>query len=134
MALLSTLGKHKNTGLLIIRIGLGCMFMMHGYGKLIGGPELWKGVGAAMGNVGITFLPVFWGFLAALTEALGGFLLLIGLAFRPASLLLAFVMLIASIFHLQTQGLMDASHAIELGVVFVGLAFVGPGKYSVDKR
>jgi len=134
MALLSTLGKYKNTGLLIIRVGLGLMFIMHGYPKIVGGPEMWKGVGGAMSNVGVTFVPVFWGFLAAITETLGGFLLLIGLAFRPATLFLAFVMLIASLFHFKTEGLMAASHAIELGIVFVGLAFVGPGKYSVDKR
>ena len=134
MALLSTLGNYKNTGLLIIRIGLGLMFIMHGYPKIMGGPEMWKGVGGAMGNVGITFLPTFWGFLAAITETFGGFLLLIGLAFRPAALLLTFVMLVASLFHLKTEGLMSASHAIEMGIVFVGLAFVGPGRYSVDKR
>jgi len=134
MALLSTLGKYKNTGLLIIRVGLGIMFIMHGYPKIVGGPDMWKGVGGAMGNVGITFAPVFWGFLAAITETFGGFLFMIGLAFRPASLLLAFVMLIATLFHYKSEGLMSASHAIELGIVFIGFAFVGPGKYSVDKR
>lgn len=39
MALLASLGKYRNTGLLIIRIGLGVMMMLHGYPKLLGGPE-----------------------------------------------------------------------------------------------
>ncbi|QNL51230.1 DoxX family protein [Olivibacter sp. SDN3] len=134
MAILSTLGNYRNTGLLLIRAVLGIMFIMYGYPKIAGGPEMWKGVGAAMGNVGITFGHSFWGFLAALTETLGGFLLIIGFAFRPATLLLAFVMFIAALFHYKTEGFMSASHPIELGFIFIGLALIGPGKYSVDKR
>ena len=134
MALLSTLGNYKNTGLLIIRAALGMMFIMYGYPKIMGGPDMWKGVGTSMNHVGINFGYTFWGFLAAITETLGGFLLIIGLAFRPAVLLLAFVMLIAALHHYKMEGFVSAGHPIELLFVFVGLALVGPGKYSVDKR
>ena len=135
MAALSSLSKFKNTGLLLIRIGLGIMFIMHGYPKLLGGPDRWEGVGSAMGNIGITFLPMLWGLLAALAETVGGICFLLGLYFRPVAIALAFTMLIAALSHLgRGDGLMGASHAIEIGVVFVGLAFMGPGKYSVDKR
>jgi uncharacterized membrane protein YphA (DoxX/SURF4 family) len=34
----------------------------------------------------------------------------------------------------QGDGLGGAAHAIELAFVFAGLIFVGPGKYSVDKK
>jgi|SRR5690606_4835853 len=135
MAALSSLSKFKNTGLLLIRLGLGIMFVMHGYPKLLGGPDRWEGVGNAMGNLGITFMPMFWGLLAALAETVGGACLLLGLFFRPIALVLAFTMLVASVSHLERgDGLKGASHAIEMGVVFLGLAFVGPGRYSVDKR
>lgn len=135
MAALSSLSKFKNTGLLLIRVGLGIMFVMHGYPKLLGGPDRWESVGSAMGHMGITFLPVFWGLLAALAETVGGVCFLLGLYFRPIALVLAFTMLVAALSHLgRGDGLKGASHAIEIGVVFVGLAFVGPGKYSVDKR
>lgn len=135
MAALSSLGKFKNTGLLILRLGLGFMFIMHGYPKLLGGPERWEGVGHAMGSLGIDFFPVFWGLMAALTETIGGILFVLGLFFRPASLFLAFTMLVAAVFHLgQGDGLMGSSHSIELGIVFLGLAFVGPGRYSIDKK
>ena len=135
MALFGTLGKYKNTGLLLLRIGLGVMMMTHGLPKLNAGVERWEGVGSAMGNIGITFFPVFWGLMAALAETIGGFLFVIGLAFRPACLVMAFTMLIASINHIAGgDGLSGASHAIELGFVFFGLMFVGPGKYSVDKK
>lgn len=135
MALLASLGKYRNTGLLIMRVGLGVMFMLHGYPKLLGGPETWTGVGSAMKHIGITFLPAVWGLLAAVTETFGGFLILIGLAFRPVCLLITFTMLVAATMHLQTSpDYMQASQAIEMGFVFFGLAFVGPGKYSIDKK
>jgi putative oxidoreductase len=135
MALLASFGKYRNTGLLITRIGLGIMFMMHGYPKLLGGPEQWESIGGAMKNAGIDFIPVFWGLLAAVTETFGGFLILIGLAFRPVCLLLTFTMAIAASVHLNSnEGFMSASHAIEVGFVFFGLAFIGPGTYSVDKK
>ena len=135
MAIFASLGKYKNTGLLIIRISLGILFMLHGYPKLLGGPEKWEAIGGSMKNVGITFVPVFWGLMAALTETFGAFLFLLGLAFRPVCLLLVFTMTIAAILHLSKgDGVSGASHAIEAGVVFLGLTLVGPGKYSVDKK
>lgn len=135
MALFSNLGKYKNTGLLIIRVGLGIMFMFHGYPKLLGGPESWNAVGDAMKHTGVTFFPMGWGFLAAATETIGGLFIILGLAFRPACILLTITMIVASIMHLKTgDGIGGASHAIEAAVVFFGLTFIGPGKYSVDKK
>ena len=45
-------------------------------------------------------------------------------------------MIIASLVHLldPKQGINEASHAIELGIVFLSLIFIGPGKYSIDKK
>jgi putative oxidoreductase len=34
----------------------------------------------------------------------------------------------------EGQGIGGAAEAIEDAIVFAGLIFVGPGKYSVDKR
>ena len=135
MAIFSNLGKYKNTGLFIMRAVLGIMFIFHGYPKLLGGPDKWTAVGDAMKYTGVSFFPVGWGLLAAATETFGGFLVLIGLAFRPATLLLTITMIVAATMHLKTgDGLNGASHAIEAAAVFLGLTFLGPGKYSVDKR
>ena len=136
MAIFESLGKYRNTGLLIIRVGLGVMMMAHGFPKLAGGPDMWTKIGGNMSVVGIDFFPLGWGFMAAATESIGGLFLLLGLFFRPAALLLLFTMIIASLVHLSDpkQGFMDASHAIELGIVFLGLVFIGPGKYSIDKK
>ncbi|MBM3401005.1 MAG: DoxX family protein [Bacteroidetes bacterium] len=135
MALLDSLSKYRNTGLLIIRIGLGILFMFHGYPKLLGGPEQWEAIGGAMKNLGITFAPAVWGLIAGLTETFGGFLILLGLAFRPVCVLLTFNLMVAALMHLKAgEDFMAASQAIETGCMFFGLLFIGPGKYSVDKK
>ncbi|WPU99362.1 DoxX family protein [Mucilaginibacter sp. cycad4] len=135
MALLGNLGNYKNFGLLIIRIGLGIMFIYHGYPKLMGGVKSWEHLGGSMKYVGIHFWPIVWGLLAAVAECFGGFLLIIGLVFRPVCILLFINLVVAALMHLRTGGgLSDAAHAIEDAIVFAGLIFIGPGKYSVDKK
>jgi putative oxidoreductase len=135
MAFFSGLGNYKNFGLLVIRAGLGVMFIYHGLPKLLGGPSKWEHLGTATGYVGIHFLPVVWGLLSACTETFGGFLLILGLAFRPVCLLLVIELVVAAIFTFgQSGSLGDATHAIEDAVTFAGLLFVGPGKYSMDKK
>ena len=64
--LLKFLGKYRDAGLLILRIGLGAAFMIHGLPKLTDGPKLWASLGKSMGLIGIDFLPVFWGFIWAI--------------------------------------------------------------------
>lgn len=135
MAILDNLGKYRNTGLLILRVGLGAMMMVHGLPKIMGGLDKWTALGGSMKVIGIDFIPTFWGFMAAATESFGGFLLVLGLFFRPVNMLLAFTMLIATLVHFgKGEGILGASHAIELAIVFLALIFIGPGKYSVDKK
>jgi putative oxidoreductase len=134
---MSTSPINKDVGLLLIRLGIGfSMMAFHGYTKITGGTELWAGVGANMGHLGIGFAPVFWGFLAAFSEFAGSILLILGVLFRPAALMLAFTMFIAILTHLNMPadapraGLSGAAHAIELLVVYVGLFLTGPGRYA----
>lgn len=135
MPFLANLGKYRNTGLLILRIGVGGMFILHGYPKLVGGPESWEAVGKSMQHLGIDFFPKGWGVLAGVTETFGGFLLMLGLAFRPVCLALTVTMIVAATHHLASgEGISGASHAIEAGFLFFSLLFIGPGKYSVDKK
>lgn len=141
--LLSPSTQAVNFGLLVLRIGIGVMFILHGEGKMFGGPEKWLKLGGAMENIGITFLPTVWGFLAAFAEFGGGILLILGLVFRPACFMMLFTMFIAALVHwvdAAAEGealrgkIMSGSHAIELGIVFLTLLFTGPGKYSVDNK
>ena len=135
MAYLSKIENFKDQGLLIARIGLGGMMIFHGLPKLIGGVAKWEAIGGSMQNLGITFIPVFWGFMASAAEGVGGLLILLGLLFRPAALLIIFTMIVAAIQHLSAgDGLMGASHAIETGLAFFILLFPGPGRFSLDNK
>ena len=132
---LTFLNKHRHIGLLVLRIGIGLMFILHGAPKLFGGPEKWGQIGGAMSSLGIGFAPAFWGFMAAVSEFFGGICLIVGFVFRPACILLTITMLVAAISHLSKgDGLGGASHAIELGIVFLSLILIGAGKYSLDEK
>ncbi|HOY32445.1 MAG TPA: DoxX family protein [Bacteroidales bacterium] len=121
-------------GLLILRTGIGIMFILHGMPKLTGGPATWDFLGAQMNIIGVGFGFTFWGFMAALSETLGGLLLIPGLFVRPAALLMLFTMIIAALMHLSSgDGLKGASHAIEMGIVFLSVIFTGAGRYSLDR-
>jgi len=125
--------KNPDLGLLVLRLGMGVMFMVHGVPKLTGGPPKWIKLGKAMENLGIDLFPGFWGLMAALAETFGGALMAVGLFFRPALFFLTFTMVVATLAHLgKGDSVKKASHAIEAGVVFLGILFIGPGKYSLD--
>ena len=133
--ILTFLDKHRDIGLLILRIGFGLMFLYHGLPKLFGGPEKWEGLGGAMATFGITFIPAFWGFMAAISEALGGLCLILGLFFRPACILLTITMVVAAASHLgRGEGVRGAAHALKAGTVFLSFILIGPGKYSLDEK
>lgn len=135
MLALKFLGKLRDVGLLVMRVGLGVSFIVHGSSKMFGGPEMWAQVGQAMGLWGVTVYPTFWGFMAAFAEFGGGFLFILGFLFRPAAILLVVTMAVATTMHVaKGDGFSVWAHAAELGVVFLGLVFVGPGKLSIDRE
>jgi len=130
----SYLGKYRDFGLLALRLGVGVMFLFHGWPKLIGGPDQWTALGGAVGYLGIHLFPMFWGLMAAVSELFGGVCLILGVVFRPACLLLVCTMAVAATMHFgRGDSLQTASHAIELGFVFFGLLFVGPGRFGFGR-
>ncbi len=125
----------RDFGLFLLRVGTGVAFMMHGLPKLQGGPEYWEQIGTAMANLGITFAPVFWGFMAALAEFGGGLLLLMGLFLRPVTLALFITMAVATVMHIKKGDDFNTySHALEAGILFISLLFIGPGRFSLDQQ
>ncbi len=127
--------RYREHGLLFLRVGLGTMFVTHGWPKLAGGSAQWAKLGKSMKYVGVDFAPEIWGFLAGISELGGGVLLALGLLFRPACLALLGTMIVAAMSHLgRGQSLLAASHAIEDGIIFAALALIGPGAYAIDAR
>jgi putative oxidoreductase len=120
------------TGLLMVRVGVGIAFICHGFPKVFmgGAVGLSKGLATAGIPGGVAAAQ-----LAGTAELLGGLALILGLLFRPATIVLAFNMLVALIFHLSLgDKFITYSHALESGVLFVALAVSGPGKYSLDRK
>ena len=122
--------KHRDLGLLILRLGFGlAFFWYHGYPKLSGGPEAWTAIGDAVSRLGITVGYPVWGLMAALAESVGGLLFAAGVLFRPACLAILGVMIMATI---EQAGRADPmpEHALKNAFVLAGMFLIGPGRYT----
>src|SRR5689334_14271550 len=96
--------RFRDVGLLILRLGIGAMYVGHGLPKIVAGPAHWTQLGEAVRTLGVEFAPPpVWGFLAALSELVGGTLLAAGVLFRPACLLLLLTQCVATLSHV-TRG------------------------------
>jgi len=132
--ILTSLTRFRDWGLLFLRVALGAFYIYaHGWHKLAAGMREWQSLGMAVRYVGIHHFYLFWGLMAALSETLGCALVILGLLFRPACMLLLITLCVASAMDLHIGGPEKASHAIELAILFFSLLFIGPGKYSIDR-
>ena len=121
-----------NIGLLLLRVLVGIGLMTHGIPKIMGGPEFWVKVGGVMAKIGVPGPAVFWGFMAAMAEGVGAFLLLLGAFTTVASFLIVFTMSVAAF--VAHAGAPFATREMALLYLFGGLLFLlkGAGRYSVD--
>jgi putative oxidoreductase len=122
--------------LLVLRVGLGVMFMAHGMQKAFGafgGPGM-QGFTQFCASLG--FSPAWaWAYLAAYIELLAGLLVLLGAGTRTASALLFVLIVIAGFkvhvskgFFLQNGGF---EYVFVIAAVCLALALAGPGKFCV---
>ena len=132
---LSWLGQYRDLGILILRAGIGVMMVLHGWPKLAGGQQAWEKLGGSMEHLGISLWPVLWGFLAAMTETLGGALIAAGFLTRWGAIFLTFNMAVATVtmYHVGHGAFSEWSHPAEIGIVFLSLIIIGAGKFSVDR-
>lgn len=120
-------------GLLLIRVVTGIVFFMHGYQKLVD-----NGIAAtqqgfnAMGAP----LPDVTAVVVTFAELIGGAALIVGALTPVFGLILAIDMLSALFIVHIDAGFFAMNGGFELvlllGSVALGLAFTGPGQYSVD--
>ena len=117
-------------GLLILRLGIGIAFIMHGFPKIFMGGAVH--LAEAITKAGIPG-GIFGAYLAGSAEFFGGIALILGALFIPATAVMAFNMVVALLFHLRFgDSFMEYSHALESLILFIALAITGPGKYSID--
>jgi putative oxidoreductase len=137
--MLTFLGKFRDIVPLLLRIMLGLtLIFSHGLPKIMA-PDRWEREGQAMANLGITFAPVFWGFMAGASELTVGVLFLIGLAVRPGALMVLFIMFVAALNNVVAAGGLSGlqggrSHPIDFAAGTLALLILGAGKMSVDRK
>jgi len=122
----------------ILRIGLGLILIPHGAQKFFGwfGGMGYEKFVALFNTLG--YKPgILWLTLVALTEFVGGILLVLGLFTRLAALALVIFMIVAVHFT-SGKGFFWTTGGLEysLLILFVGLVFLirGGGDYSLDKK
>lgn len=99
----------------------------------MGGPSAWAHFGGGARHLGLASNFQLWGFAGSLFGCLGGVLMIFGLFFR-IGVLLVLVLAIGHAIAVESRtGFRAALPAIQLCLVLVGILFVGPGKYSIDK-
>ena len=140
--LLKKLLIQQSFGLLCLRVALGATMIAYGVPKFLGGEAYLTQIGTAVQHVGIHFGYQFFGLVAALTEVVGGFMLIIGAYFRISCFLLLIEMLVASLS--QRAGLaanatsndfiMAVLHPLSMAGIFLSALFLGPGRLSIQKE
>lgn len=125
------LEKLKPLALLLLRLGLGIIFIYHGY------PKIFTHAHQTMEEFPRMGFPSYFAVVAGVIEFFGGWLLILGLFTRIAALLLAGEMAIAILrVHLPQGGFMAVSNyqfPLALAVGAFALVAVGGGAISIDR-
>jgi putative oxidoreductase len=124
------LEKLKPIALLLLRLGLGFIFVYHGYPKL-------AHMHQTLNEFPRMGFPSYFAYIAGILEFFGGWLLILGLFTRIAGLLLAGEMAIAIIrVHVPQGGILAMSNyqfPLALAVGAFALVAVGAGAISFDR-
>ena len=122
--------KLKPLALLLLRVGVGGIFLWEGYLKLFVSPAKWLVWFPQHG------FPSYFAYLAGGMEFFGGILLILGLVTRIAGLLLAVEMGVAvwkvSLPHAGIYNVDGYGFPLMLGLASFTLAAVGAGLISAD--
>jgi putative oxidoreductase len=122
-------GSARDIGLLALRIGVGSIFIMHGYGKLFGGAPGMDMFTGMVGGLGFP-LPALFAYAAALTEFVGGIAILLGLFTSVAAAFGAIVMLVA-MFLVKKFAFPASDIDLSLLASLVAIGLLGSGRYSL---
>jgi putative oxidoreductase len=122
-----------------LRLGLGTMFIGHGLQKAFGlfnGPGI-KGFSDMLAGMGFT-QPVFWAYVAAYTELIGGICLIIGLGTRISAALLFTLIVVAGVTVHIKNGFFLGGGGIEYVLIIacacLSLLILGTGKFGICSK
>ncbi|BCJ69161.1 DoxX family protein [Polymorphospora rubra] len=125
----------QDLAILLARIGIGVVFVAHGWQKLV--TNGMDATAAGFGQMGVP-LPTLSAWFAALVELVGGAALILGAALPVAGVLLAVDMLGAYLFAHAGNGIFvgdgGAELVLALGVAALLFAAIGSGRFGVDDR
>jgi putative oxidoreductase len=126
---IKTIGK-PDTGLLLLRLSVGVIFLVHGVLKL----QDMAGTAGFFWAIGIP-APEVMSWVVALVESVGGALLILGLWTGLASILLSCVMIVAILKVKWAMGFVGG-YEFDLALLAgnLSLLFSGAGKYSLDAK
>ena len=131
--MIATLTPSQNAVLLILRLCLGFMMFAHGYNKFFRGGRI-EGTGRWFDSIGMKPGKVH-ALMAASTEVGTGLMLATGLLTPLAAAGITGVMVVAGWTH-RDNGFFIVKDGWEynfiIGVVAVGVAGIGPGRFSLD--
>ncbi|MDA1060234.1 MAG: DoxX family protein [bacterium] len=118
-----------NFSLFMLRLAIGAVFIHAGWAKLTGIEGL-TGMFTGMGWPA----PVFWAWLLALTEFVGGIGVVLGVFSKIFAGLLSIVMIVALLTVHINGPYVEAYAPIALLGATLGLMGVGPGKWALLKK
>lgn len=118
-------------GLLWLRVLMGAGIAYHGYGKVFEGQVTMLAQGVA--GWGLP-LPTVWAWAAALSEFLGGLLILVGFQTRLAALAVFLTMSVAAFKAHAADPFNIKELALAYWTMAGALIFLGSGAYALDAR
>jgi putative oxidoreductase len=125
----SAAGKYHDIAILLLRIGVGVIFIVAGWSKLTG----IEGAQGFFASSGIP-LPGIMAWVVAIIEFVGGLMVLTGTYIRVPAVLLACVMAGALFFVKLDSGFGAMRLDIMLLLTALALFVFNSGKYSVDNK
>ena len=120
--------NNVNIALLVLRVVIGIFMLTHGWGKmetLFGSEPIQFADPIGLGATFSLALTVF-------AEVLCSILIIIGLGTRLAAIPLLITMLVAAFIVHANDGFGKQEFALLYGVIYLTIALVGAGKYSLD--
>lgn len=113
-----------NTGMFLIRLGLGLVFLIYGWNKL-------SHIQDTIGFFASVGFPAFAAYLVSLVEFIGGLAMLTGVYTKWAGFAIAIIM-VGAVYTMRMKGFSGGyDFPLVLLLTSLGIAFTGPGTATI---